>query len=32
MRMGMSNMESDFREKIENEKSLMLMTSKSFLK
>lgn len=30
--MGMSNMENDFREKIENEKSLMLMTSRSFLK
>ena len=32
LRMGMSNMENDFREKIENEKSLMLMTSRSFLK
>lgn len=32
MRMGIHSLESDFKEKLENEKSLMLMTSRSFLK
>lgn len=30
--MGIHSLESDFKEKLENEKSLMLMTSRSFLK
>jgi hypothetical protein len=32
MKMGMSSMESEFKEKLENEKSVMLMTSRSFIK
>lgn len=30
--MGIHSLENDFKEKLENEKSLMLMTSRSFLK
>ena len=32
MRLGLSNMEAEFKEKLDNEKSMMLMTSKSFIK
>ena len=30
--MGMSSMETEFKEKLDNEKSVMMMTSRSFLK
>lgn len=32
MRMGMSTMENEFKEKLDNEKSIMMMTSRSFMK
>ena len=32
MRMGFSSIETEYKEKMENEKSVMLMTSRSFMK
>ena len=32
LKLGMSIMEGDFKDKLDNEKSLMLVTSKSFMK